>query len=144
MDDRGRPALYTTVSAQAPNRLRFQLSVTEDGTSLSMNHVPSNTLLATWDLFHIVGKFVTKFERMLFVHADSRRRDGTEEFHFNRTELLAEPSSLTFRDGFASGMVTIDVRMHLRPNGSARNHGTAFRIHEHDLPMLFGRTTRIV
>ncbi len=144
VDYRGRPALYTTVSARRPNQLGFQLSVAEDGTSLSMNHVPSKSLLATWDVFHIVGKFVTKFERMLFVHADSRRTDGAEEFHFNRAELLSEPSSLTFRDGFASGMVTIDVRMYLKPNGSARNHGTAFRIHEHDLPALFGGTTRIV
>ena len=144
VDDNGRPALYTTVSARQPNRLGFQLSVSDDATSLVMKHVPSETPLATWDLFHIVGKFVIKLERMLFGLADSRKTDGAEEFHFNRAELLAEPSSLTFRDGFASGMVTIDVRMHLRPSGSARNHGTAFRIHEHDLPALFGKTTRIV
>ena len=94
---KGRQSLYTTVSAQVPNPLGFQLSVSEDATSLSMNHVPSKSLLATWDLFHIVGKFLTKLDHMLFVHADTRKVEGLEEFHYNRAELLSEPSSMTFR-----------------------------------------------
>ena len=87
---------------------------------------------------------VTKFERMLFVHADSRRVGGREEFHFNRAEILSEPSAITFKDGFADGIVTIDIRMHLRENGTPRNHGTGFRIQEHNFPSLFGRIDRLV
>ena len=141
---RERQSLYTTVSAQESNSQGLQLSVSNDATSLSLNHVPSNSLLATWDMFHIVGKFVSKFSRMLFVHAESRRVDGVEEFHYNRAELLSEPSSLTFRDGFTTGIVTIDVRMHLKPNGQVRNHGTGFRVHEHNLPDLFDKSISMV
>ena len=141
---KGRQSLYTTVSAQVPNQLGFQLSVSEDATSLSLNHVPSKCLLATWDMFHIVGKFVSKFSRLLFVHAESRRVDGVEEFHYNRAKMLSDPSSSTFRDGFTTGNVTIDVRMHLKPNGQVRNHGTGFRVHEHNLPDLFDKTISIV
>ena len=143
-ETRGRPALYTTVSAKEENALGLQLSVSEDANQLSMAHMPSETLLATWDMYYIVGKFVTKFERMLFVHADSKRVDGREFFHYNEAEILSEPSSLTFRDGFADGSVTIDIRMYLRPSGAARNHGTGFRILEQNLPRLFGRVVRIV
>lgn len=141
---RDRPALYTTVSAKESNALGLQLSVSGDANQLFMKHVPSDTLLATWDMYYIVGKFVTKFERMLFVHADSKRVDGKEYFHYNEAEILSEPSSLTFRDGFADGIVTIDIRMYLRPTGSARNHGTGFRILEQNLPRLFGRVERMV
>ncbi len=143
-ETRERPALYTTVSARQSNALGFQLSVSDDSNQLFMTHVPSGTLLAAWDMYYIVGKFVTKFERMLFVHADSKRVDGKEHFHFNEAEILSEPGSLTFRDGFANGVVTIDIRMYLRPSGAARNHGTGFRIREHDLPRLFGRVERLV
>ena len=141
---RERRALYTTVSATGTNVLGLQLSVSEDSNHLSMTHMPSETLLATWDMYYIVGKFVTKFERMLFVHADSKRVDGKEFFHYNDAEILSEPSSLTFRDGFVNGIVTIDIRMYLRPSGAARNHGTGFRILERNLPSLFGKVDRLV
>ncbi|MXY43919.1 MAG: hypothetical protein F4Y50_07705 [Dehalococcoidia bacterium] len=142
--EKGRQALYTTVSAQEPNRLGLQLSISNDATSLSLNHVPSSSLLATWDMYYIVGKFVSKFSRMLFVHADTRRGDGLEEFYYTRANLLSEPSSLTFRDGFNSGIVTIDVRMYLKPNGQVRNHGTGFRVQEHSLPDLFDKSISIL
>ena len=140
----GRQSLYTTVSAQEPNPLGLQLSVSRDTMSLAMNHVPSKSLLATWDLFHIVGKFLTKLDHMLFVHADTRDVGGFEEFHYNRAALLSEPSSMAFRDGFANGIVMIDIRMHLKPNGSVRNRGTGFRVREHNLPDLFDKSIRIV
>lgn len=142
--ERERQSLYTTVSAQEPNRLGLQLSVSADATSLSLSHAPSSSLLATWDMYYIVGKFVSKFSHMLFVHADAQIVDGDEEFHYTQAQLLSEPSSLTFRDSFASGIVTIDVRMHLKPNGQVRNHGTGFRVQEHNLPGLFEKSICIV
>ena len=142
--EKGRQSLYTTVSVQEPNPQGLQLSVSRDATSLSMNHIPSESHLATWDLFHIVGKFLTKLDHMLFVHADTRNVEGSEEFHYNRAEMLSEPSSLTFRDGFANGIVMIDVRMHLKPNGAVRNRGTGFRVREHNLPDLFDKSISIV
>ncbi len=143
-DNNGRQSLYTTVSAIEVNAQGLRLSVSEDTDNLYMVHVPSETVLGMWDMYHIVGKFVTKFERMLFVHADSRRVGKKEEFHFNEAAILSEPSARTFRDSFAAGKVMVDIRMHLRPNGTARNHGTGFRIREHDLPSLFGRIDRLV
>ncbi len=144
IDDDGRHSLYTTVSATETNAQGFHLAVSEDPASVSLVHAPTESILATWDLFYIVGKFVTKFERMLFVQAEHRKQDGIEEFRYSRAELLSEPSSLTFKDGFANGAIIIDVRMHLRPNGSTRNHGTGFRIREHDLPSLFGKIVQLV
>ena len=142
--EKGRQSLYTTVSVHEPNPQGLQLSVSRDATSLSMNHIPSESHLATWDLFHIVGKFLTKLDHMLFVHADTRIVDGVEEFHYTHAHLLSEPSSLTFRDSFTTGIVTIDVRMHLKPNGQVRNRGTGFRVREHNLPDLFDKSISIV
>ncbi len=139
-----RQALYTTVSVHEPNRQGLQLSLSSDSTSIFLNHVPSKSLLATWDLFHIVGKFLTKLDHVLFVHADTRKIEGIEEFHYIKAELLSEPSSLTFRNGFNSGAVMIDLRMHLNPNGTVRNRGTGFRVRELSLPTLFNKSTAII
>ncbi len=144
VDQRGRESLYTTVSATEVNNLGLQLSVKDDTSHLYLAHVSSDTVLATWDMYYIIGKFVSKFGRMLFVHADSRRINRREEFHFTEAAILSEPGARTFRDCFYDGKVMVDIRMHLRTNGSARNHGTAFRIREHDLPNLFGNAVRIL
>lgn len=143
-DKRGRPALYSTASASEPNPQGLQVILPTEADTLSLVHVETDEVLASWDLFHIVGKFVTKFERLLLVHAKSRKTRRMEEFHFNAAHLLTEPSAQTFRNSFLSGKAFIDIRMHLRQNGSVRNHGTGFRVHEHDLPSLFGRIDNLL
>ena len=143
-DPKGRPALYSTVSAAAPNAQGLQVVVPPEADSVSVIHAPSGDELASWDLFHMVGKFMAKFERLLLVHANTRQGDAAEEFHFNGASFLSDPSAQTFRKGFDAGNVFIDIRMHLRPGRSVRNHGTAFRVHEHDLPSLFGNTINLL
>ena len=71
-------------------------------------------------------------------------RNGREEFHFTEATVLSEPRARDFKDSFYDGKVTVDIRMHLRETGAVRNHGTAFRIQEHDLPSLFGNVMQIV
>ena len=137
IDDEGRSSLYSTVSSTKPNPQGLQVNTLQDSEEISIVHVPTAESLATWDLYHMVGKFMVKFERLLLIHADVRKKNGVEEFHYNQASLLTTPSSKTFREGFESGKVLIDIRMYLRENGSVRNHGTGFRIHEHDLPSLF-------
>ncbi len=143
-ENRSRPALYSTVSSSAPNTQGLQVALPPQGDTLSVIHAESGEVLASWDLFHIVGKFMTKFERLLLVHADSRKTGRVEEFHYNTAYLLTEPSAQTFRNCFLSGKAFIDIRMHQPPSGSVRNHGTAFRVHEHDLPSLFGRIDNLL
>ncbi len=155
-ESNGRPSLYSTVSAATPNSQGLQVTLPKDSGMVSIAHVESGEVLATWDLFHIVGKFVTKFERLLLVHADARRGERGEEFHFNAAHLLAEPNAKTFRDSFLQGKALIDIRMHLKPYDAARiqgeglrrppvrNHGTGFRVREHDLPSLFGRIDNLL
>lgn len=143
-ESRNRPALYSTVSAAAPNPQGLQITLPAEADSVSVIHAESGEVLASWDLFHIVGKFMTKFERLLLVRAESRRTARAEEFHFNEAHLLAEPSAQTFRNCFLSGKALIDIRMHHPPKRSVRNHGTGFRVREHDLPSLFGRIENLL
>ena len=141
---KNRQALYSTVSATGPNTQGLQVMVPDDSETISVIDAATGEVIASWDLFHIVGKFMAKFERLLLVYADARKGEKGEEFHFNRAKLLSEPSSVTFRNGFLSGKVLIDIRMHLKPSGAARNHGTGFRVHEHDLLSLFGRVDSLL
>ena len=144
IDADGRQSLYNSVSTQEMNGQGLQLAVLDDAEHLYLSHMPSGTLLAEWDMYHVIGKFLVKLERLLFVHADSQMVGNREEFHFIRADLLTEPSARTFKRCFDDGTVIVDVRMHLRPDGAVRNHGTGFRIMEHDLPNLYARSNRLM
>ncbi len=143
VDSDGQPALRSTVSTLEPNALGLQLFLADDA-EVRLVHVPSGTRLAAWDIYYMIGKFVTKFGNLLFVRADSQMDGGTEMFHYNWAAILSDPSAAAFRKCFADGKVVIDVRMYLKLSGRVRNHGTGFRITEPDLPSLFGRVNRIV
>ena len=144
VDDKGRKALYSTVSTQRENGQGLKLSVSDDAGELSLSHVSSGTLLAVWDMYHVIGTFQTKFRHVLLVHADTRMAFDKEEFHFNSAQVLSDPSARIFKMAFEEGKVVVDIRMHVNLKGSVRNHGTGFRIMENDLPALFGKIDRLV
>ena len=81
----------------------------------------------------------------MYVIADSRiGANNREEFHFNEAYLLEEPSEDGFIEAFERSKVCLDLRMHLKKNGSVRNHGTGFRIEEDELYLLYGKKRRLI
>lgn len=146
IDNQGRPALKSTVSASAQNTQGLILTLTNGPEmSVSLRHQPTRRVLATWSIYNLVGKFVTKFERLLMVKADVRRQsNGREEFHYVGAELVSDPGPQEFHDALRSGTVLIDVRMHINQHGGVRNRGTAIRIRERDLPTLFSKRLRLI
>ncbi len=82
--------------------------------------------------------------RLLFVIADRKVEGGREYFHYNEAYLLTDPSPRRFLKAFKDSLIGIDIRMHLKENGSVRNRGTAFRIREKDLVELYENRRRLV
>lgn len=137
IDDSGRKALKNT--AYAGRQISQGLSISIDDANNKVNLIDNNgTQLATWDVFVMVGKLMSKLGRVLFVIADRRFDDSKkEEFLYNEAHILTDPLPRNFISSFMSGKVGIDLRMHLKPNGTVRNRGTAFRIKEIDLWDLY-------
>ena len=145
IDSKGRPALKSIVSAVSSNQHQLQVIISPHAESIKIIHTPTHTTIASWNIFHIVGKFALKFNQLLLVHAQTRKVHTHEEFYYNSAILLKSPDIQKFRDGFRNGTIQIDIRMHLQPPAqSVRNRGTAFRIREQDLPKLFTRQLRLL
>lgn len=137
IDDSGRKALKNTV--YAGRQISQGLSLLIDDANNKVSLIDENRIpLATWDVFVMVGKLMSKLSRILFVIAD-RRFDANEEeeFLYNEAHILTDPLPRNFINAFKSGKVGIDLRMHLKENGTVRNRGTAFRIKEIDLWDLY-------
>ena len=146
LDKQRRLALKSTVNATSENRQGLRLALS-DGSDMSVSvvHDVSRQILATWSIYHLVGKFVTKFERLLLVKADARKDgEGIEQFHYIEAELVSEPGDKEFLQALRDGIAVIDIRIHLNENGTVRNRGTAIRIHERDLATLFSRRSTLL
>jgi len=144
-DAENRRSLYSSVFHKQANPQNLEIVTDKSNNKIHLHHA-SGALLATWSTYTIVGKFVSKLERLLMVTADSRQNEvsGTEEFWFNQAHLLESPSPDNFLTAFAHSQIAVDVRMHLTSTGTVRNHGTAFRIKEKSIINLYASRRKIL
>ncbi len=143
LDEKGRKALKSTVFFNRTNSLGLHLEIDEEKNVLRLL-APRGERLAEWDVYVIVGVFSSKLSRLLFVLADRRTHQGQEEFYFNEAYLLTEPNPRNFLSAFKKSLVGIDIRMHLKENGTVRNRGTGFRMHERDFIELYGKKRKLL
>ncbi|MCK9292295.1 MAG: MvaI/BcnI family restriction endonuclease [Bacteroidales bacterium] len=139
-----RQALYSTVFYGTPNPQGLSISFEKEQNKVLLQY--EDEVLAIWSIYTIIGKFITKLERLLLVIADNRfsKDDIHEEFHYNEAYLLDIPDPEKFMQVFENGQIAIDLRMHLKPNGTVRNHGTGFRIVEKNLLKLYKHQRRLI
>ena len=144
-DGANRKSLYSSVFYQQPNPQNILLEIDKTDQKIHLYH-NSGILLATWSIYNIVGKFISKLERLLVVFADNRinKEINREEFLFTDAYLLETPSPEQFIDAFEKSLIAINIRMHLKGSGSVRNHGTGFRIQEKDITDLCATRKKIL
>ena len=143
-DEKGRQALYSTVFFGKINAQGLEIRIDRKNHKVHLCH--KENILGTWNVFIIIGKSVTKLERLIVVFADARINEKTkrEEFHFNEAYLLYKPDPDNFLDAFEKGLIAIDIRMHLKPTGAVRNHGTGLRIDERNMSNLYENQKKIM
>jgi hypothetical protein len=145
IDIDGREALYNTIYVGKQNSQGLILVINKTNNQVQLIHKPTEEVIAIWSVYTIVGKFLNKLERAIFVFAQTRKNEmGKEEFYFDEAYLLTEPSPDKFIEAFEKSLIAIDIRMHLKKNGSVRNHGTGIRIFEKDIPQLYGRRQELI
>ena len=142
-DEKGRKALKSTIFFNRPNSLGLSMEI-DDSKNIIRLLAHTDELLAEWDVYVVVGVFASKLSRLLFVLADRRVVEGREEFHFNEAYLLTEPNPRNFLNAFKKSLVGIDLRMHLKENGTVRNRGTGFRMREKDMLELYGNKRKLL
>ena len=144
LDDKGRQALKNTVFYGRTISQGLSIRVDASKNVVDLIDVKSGKVLATWDVYVIVGKFMSKLSRLLMVIADRNTEGQREYFHYNEAYLLTDPSPRNFLKAFKESLIGIDLRMHLKESGSVRNRGTAFRIRERDLIELYDHKRRLL
>ncbi len=144
VDKKGRYALKNTVFYGKSIPQGISLEVDEDKNTIHLVDTNTKKVLATWDVYVIVGIFMTKLSKLLLVIADRKKEKGKEYFHYNEAYLLTDPSARNFIKAFKNSLIGIDIRMHLKESGEVRNRGTAFRIKEKDLLELYENRKKLI
>ncbi len=144
IDEKGRHALKNTIFYEKPITQGISLTVDDKRNTIHLTDTNTGNILATWDVYVIVDKFMSKLSRLLVVLADRKVEDGKEYFHYNESYLLIDPSPRNFIKAFKNSLIGIDIRMHLKESGAVRNRGTGFRIKEKDLLELYETRRRLL
>ena len=143
-DEQGRQALYNIVNNKTPNTQGFYLQSDQARHLIILKNKNEKQNIAEWSTYVIAGKFMTKLDRLLLIFADNKIENGKEHFHFNEAYLLENPTPEKFLEAFERSELMIDIRMHLKPSGGVRNHGTGFRISEKNLMLLYAKKRRLI
>lgn len=124
--DNGRSKeLHSTLSCKRYNNQSLKLSVSGDKIRVQGKNKRLNIY---WDMESVQKKFGNKLPALVYVLADTKEEKGKEYFHFNEAYLLSGFDFELFQKMIKKDQIVVDFRMYYRPNGSVRNHGTAFRV----------------
>lgn len=125
VDSKDRQALKVTIGTGESNNRGFYLDY--DDNSVSVVH-DDYGVCATYPLSLLRDVFERKLPELILVIADVEKRDGREHFHYNEAYHLDGFDGDDFLGLMRDGVITLDLRMHIKDNGNIRNRGTAWRI----------------
>ena len=140
--DNERPKeLYSTLSCKRYNNQNLKLAIRKDTICIVGR---GRELNICWEITDLERKFEEKLPALVYTLAESKEINEEEHFHFNEAYLLEGFDFETFKKMIRNDDIVVDVRMYYRPDGSVRNHGTAFRIKVRKLYNAFETKTRLL
>lgn len=141
IDKNRRQALKITLYSDSFNNQGFKLEFYED--RLNIVH-KTGGVVAYFDIQELMDKLHEKlYENLLLVLADNKRINGKEYFHYKSALLLTHLSADAFKKLFKEGLIVWEFRMHIKENGSVRDHGPGFRLSRLHIKKLYDNSLQI-
>ena len=131
----GRPALKITLTPMdfTPQGLKLEIDEKSGSIAIVDRNGYKPWVWTTEDI-HL------KLQNLCIITARTKKERGREYFMIDSAILAVGLDTMCFFGLVAKGTVRIDLRMHLKPSGVARNHGTAFRLFSYnDLLNCYGK-----
>lgn len=139
LNGHGRHALKVSVRADRINPQGFCISTDriQGLTHLTHDGLP----VATWRNEKLQERLNEKMTSTLYALADRRRGPNGDQFRYHTLVLARNPDVESLLTCIERGDVSVELRMHVSANGSARDHGVQFRIRSGRLMSLFSSVT---
>lgn len=137
-DVKGRVGLKITLNTSAFNPKGFKLEINKDKICIMHNNVGEVCFFDTQKLIEIIKEKLG--ENLLFVIADSKKESEKEYFHFIEATYFSEFNEKAFIEMVKSGEIIWEFRLHIKPSGAIRDHGSGFRINRKYLNKLYKKS----
>ena len=134
IDENGRQAMYSTVQIKR-NSHGWIFRIAKREQTVFMRFHDEDVAFWTFDV--LKKRLLEKHSETVFVAAHARGVGKQEEFHYYSVTWCRDPAIDAFIDLIETGNVLLELRMHIKPSGSVRNHGSAFRIKQNKLSHLY-------
>ena len=129
-------ALRTTIDSVSFNTIKgekgFMIVSNEDRIEIVPRRTPTkfpDMPNPYWNKEDFENSIKKKYKKsLLYVKADARGNGSEEEFHFNAAYLLEGFDFDKFSKSLKDGILKIDIRLGLHPDGRFHDHGTGVRI----------------
>ncbi len=138
-DRNGFRRLNCTVNALSRNPQGLQLAVEYGPDLLLENGFKDGELdksVLVWALPSLRKRLVEKHKETFWVSAETRMRNGREEFLFTHVEYTRSPRAYQFSDLLATGLLTVDHEIKAVGKG-AKERGPAFKANKAGHKLLF-------
>ncbi|MCF2138046.1 MAG: MvaI/BcnI family restriction endonuclease [Candidatus Thorarchaeota archaeon] len=141
-EKRNRQALYLTLDAISENNRHWKMIVDKDNERILFSH--NDEIVASQDFQSLEDKLSRKVSNLVLIIAE-RKREGKEEFfRYDEAYLLANADITKCIELIENGDITFDWRMHVKSDGTVRDHGPCYRMLETKMPKLFREKIRII
>lgn len=142
-DAKGRQGLKVTVTATDFNTRRLKLQVNKPNNKINIIH-ETDGVICYFQMNELMDKIREKLsQNLLIVFAKTKRKRRIEYFHYYEAYFLSRLSEKNFKRLLSKGKIVWEFRMHIKENGSVRDHGAGFRISEKYLPNLYTTKEKI-
>ncbi|OJI06413.1 hypothetical protein BK004_03660 [bacterium CG10_46_32] len=133
--------LHSTLSSKKFNAQNLKVKVEKDKIRIIGK---GRKLNIYWDMPSLEEKFNKKLPALVYVLGDTKIIKEKEYFHFVEGYFLDGFSFEAFKKRMKNDDIVPEFRMYYRPDGSIRNHGTAFRIKMKKLDDCFAKKVRLI
>ncbi len=140
VDKNGRSALYSTVTINE-NSHGFSFRIDQAGERLYL--LWRGVDVAYWTYTVLERRLQEKHTEAVFVAAAAKNRNAIEVFNYRTAVHCTNASADAFISLIGQGDAVLELRMHVKTNGSVRNHGSGFRIKKNRIPMLYGTAVQV-
>lgn len=134
----GEKIYHNTVKSSKANSQGLQLQIKNKSIDIINNQlIDVKSYYSQEILKAALNKEYPSGTKIAYVLADNKVENKVERFWFNELYLLEGLEFDKFLDAVSRDIIFLDLRIGLRPNGKTHDHGTAFRIHPRNFPIMF-------
>ena len=138
IDAKGRQALKIILNARGFNNKDYRLMIKGFfGKRICIVHKKEGEV-CFFNMKAIMKVIKGKLgKNLLFVLADSKKKGNLEYYHYTDAVYFSNLKVRTFKKLLKQGKIIWEFRLHLKPSGAIRDHGSGFRINRKFIGQLY-------